>query len=265
MSNLDAGWRLRLAAFARLRELHDQRGSDQATAAELSHGFEFEGERIRLSPPRQGIWRPRQADAALTIVTAPPHSGRPATYDDHVDETTGFYSYRNERTDPQLASNRAVRRAMELHRPLIYLIGLDKGNTPLYRLTQEAASLPVPQEVPMRIGRKEAILAFIATVIPFMGRKGNAQLPNRVPPGTLRTPLAQAPDLADMQRRIVALEAQLANQVAFTKDANGDLRLRGNGSVRIDAASNFTCWAGMQMDLRASSNASLKGATVALN
>jgi hypothetical protein len=36
------------------------------------------------------------------------------------------YSY--ERTDPQLAPNRAVRRAMELHRPLIYyLIGLDSG------------------------------------------------------------------------------------------------------------------------------------------
>jgi putative restriction endonuclease len=124
---LDRDWRLRLAAFARLRALRDSHGADIATAAELASGFEFEGERIRLSPPRQGIWKPRQANAVLSIVTAPPRLGRPAPYDDHVDEAAGFYSYRYERTDPQLASNRAVRRAMELHRPLIYLIGLDKG------------------------------------------------------------------------------------------------------------------------------------------
>ena len=126
-TSLDTDWRLRLAAFARLRVLRDQHGADIASAAELAEGFEFEGERIRLSPPRQGIWKPRQADAALTIVTAPPRLGRPAPYDDHVDEAAGFYSYRYERTDPQLASNRAVRRAMQLHRPLIYLIGIDKG------------------------------------------------------------------------------------------------------------------------------------------
>ena len=126
-TNLDPDWPLRLAAFARLRELRDRHGADIATAAELAEGFEFEGERIRLSPPRQGIWKPRQADAALTIVTAPPHPGRPAPYDDHVDEAAGFYSYRYERTDADLPNNRAVRRAMELHRPLIYLIGLAKG------------------------------------------------------------------------------------------------------------------------------------------
>src|SRR3990172_2799465 len=125
--SVDLDWRLRLAAFARLRALRERHGADIATAAELAEGFEFESERIRLSPPRQGIWKPRQADAALTIVTAPPHPGRPAPYDDHVDEASGFYSYRYERTDRQLASNRAVRRAMELHRPPLYLIGLDKG------------------------------------------------------------------------------------------------------------------------------------------
>jgi hypothetical protein len=126
-TSLDADWQLRLAAFARLRALRDRHGADIATAGELAEGFEFEGERIRLSSPRQGIWKPRQANAALTIVSAPPHPGRPAPYDAHVDETSGFYLYRYERTDPQLASNRVVRRAMELHRPLIYLIGLDKG------------------------------------------------------------------------------------------------------------------------------------------
>ena len=117
----------------------------------------------------------------------------------------------------------------------------------------------------MGIGRKEAILALVASVIPFMGRRGNAQFPDRVPPGTLRAPLAQAPDLADMQRRIAALEAQLANQVAFTKEPNGDLRLRGHGNVRIEADMNFTCRASSQMDLQASSTTTIKGATIALN
>jgi hypothetical protein len=76
--NLETDWRLRLAAFARLRKLHDQRGTDLATAAELSHGFDFDGERVRLSPPRQGIWKPRQADAAHSIAPSAHADGGPA-------------------------------------------------------------------------------------------------------------------------------------------------------------------------------------------
>ncbi len=120
----------------------------------------------------------------------------------------------------------------------------------------------------MRIGRKEAILALVATMIPFVGRRANAQV-QRLPPGGLTGPKTLAPqvstEVADLQRRVAALEAQLANQVGFTKDAAGNLQLRGNGSVRIDAGTSFTCWAGSQMDLRASSSVSLRGATIALN
>jgi hypothetical protein len=107
-ANRDTDWRLRLAAFAQLRVLRDRHGVEVATAAELAEGFEFEGECIRLSPPRQGIWKPRQADAALTIVTTPPSAGRPAPYDDHVDEATGFFTYHYERGGPQISNNRAA-------------------------------------------------------------------------------------------------------------------------------------------------------------
>jgi putative restriction endonuclease len=149
MPELDSDWRLRLAAFDRLRVLRERHGADIATAVELAEGFEYEGERIRLSPPRQGIWKPRQADAALTIVTAPPHAGRPAPYDDHVDEANGFYSYHYEGTDPQLASNRAVRRAMELRRPLIYLIGIEKGR---YQIVHPAyVTADSPSELTFRV------------------------------------------------------------------------------------------------------------------
>jgi hypothetical protein len=120
----------------------------------------------------------------------------------------------------------------------------------------------------MKIGRKEAILAFIAAVIPFVGRRANAQV-QRLPPGTLTAPRTVAPqvspEVADLQRRVAALEAQLAAQVAFTKDPNGDLRLRGTANIRIDAGMSFTCLAGNQMDLRASGSASVRGSTVALN
>lgn len=128
MTYLDRDWRLRLAAFAKLAELLKRNdGSDVVTSSELAEGFEFEGERIRLSPPREGIWKPRQTDVALTIVTAPPRPGRPAPYDDDLDESTGYFAYRYQGSDPDFYRNKAVRRARELGRPLIYLIGLEKG------------------------------------------------------------------------------------------------------------------------------------------
>jgi len=127
-SHLDRDWRLRLAAFARLSSIRARKsGSDLVSSAELAEGFEFEGERIRLSPTRQGIWKPRQADAALTLVTAPPLPGRPAPYDDDLDEDSGFFSYKYEGTDPHRPTNRAVRHAKDLGRPLIYLVGVAKG------------------------------------------------------------------------------------------------------------------------------------------
>lgn len=115
---LDTDWRIRLAAFARLSALHQQKGgSDLATAAELNEGFEFEGQRIRLVDLRRGIWKPRKADAALTLFTTPPKPGKPAPYDDDLDESTGHFIYRYQRGDRDLHTNRAARRAGELGRP----------------------------------------------------------------------------------------------------------------------------------------------------
>jgi putative restriction endonuclease len=128
MRSLDLDWRLRLAAFAELQRIRDTRnGVDVVTSDELARGFDFEGARIRLAPTRQGIWKPRQLGpdgAALTILTAAPRPGRPAPYDDQLDEATGYFIYRYEGTDPNNPRNRSVRRALELRRPLIYLIGV---------------------------------------------------------------------------------------------------------------------------------------------
>ncbi|HKS06826.1 MAG TPA: HNH endonuclease [Gemmatimonadaceae bacterium] len=122
---------LREAAFARLRQLRDSKdGVTIVSAAEIAEGFVFEGERIRLGPTQQGIWKPQQLGAygaALTIVTVAPKPGRPAPYDDQLDENTGFFTYKYEGTDPNNPRNRAVRRAYETRAPMIYLIGVQPG------------------------------------------------------------------------------------------------------------------------------------------
>lgn len=151
-SGLDRDWRLRLAAFAHLKDLGARKGGvDVVTSAELAMGFEFERESIRLSATRQGIWKPRQADAALTVVTAPPIPGRQAPYDDELDENTGYFSYRYEGTEPDSPRNRAVRRAGELGRPLIYLVGEEKGLYqaffPVYVTEDDPSSLTFRLEV----------------------------------------------------------------------------------------------------------------------
>ncbi|HEU5219826.1 MAG TPA: hypothetical protein VFU23_14295, partial [Gemmatimonadales bacterium] len=83
----------------------------------------------------------------------------------------------------------------------------------------------------------------------------------------------QTTEITDLQRRVTALEAQLATMVGFTKDAYGNLSLRGNVNVNIDAGSNFivkatsnmSLRAGGQADLAASGAMAVKGSTVALN
>ncbi len=126
---LDGDWQLRLAAFARLKELADRRGG-VVTADDLDQGFEFEGERLRLWDARRGIWRPRQLGtdgAALTLVTAPPKPGKTPPYDDQIGSDAEWLLYRYEGTDPDHWTNVAVRRAYRGRRPLIYLYGITPG------------------------------------------------------------------------------------------------------------------------------------------
>ena len=119
----------------------------------------------------------------------------------------------------------------------------------------------------MRIGRKEALLAFVASIVPWMSRGAHAQAAGAVGRVPLKEPFLAAPttpaqtvQLADLQRRIVAIETQLANQVAFTKDASGNLNLRGNANVTIDAGTNLTFRGGAAATLRAGGNAWIDGA-----
>jgi hypothetical protein len=138
----------------------------------------------------------------------------------------------------------------------------------------------------MRIGRKEALIAFVAGIVPWMSRAASGQVISRVPvrePTAVSPPAApvQTVQLADLQRRIAALETQLANQVAFTKDAAGNLSLRGSANVTVDVNANLSIRAGSnavfesanvvtvkgqgQAILSGGGNTKITGATIALN
>jgi len=127
---LDRDWYIRLAAMKKVDELRKQ-GGGLVTAAQLNRGFEFESQRIPLWSSRMGIWRPeqlREPGAALTIVTAPRVQGRQPAYDDEVAaDDRGWFGYRYQGDKPNNWWNVAVRTAMELQRPLIYLYGVTKG------------------------------------------------------------------------------------------------------------------------------------------
>lgn len=126
----DEDWRIRLEAFAamgRLKDLH----AGVVPSTVLDEGFEFEGERVAFWNPRRGIWRParlRNPGAALSVMTAAPVRGREPAYDDEVAaDDRGWFGYKYEGDDPSLWTNVAVRAAMTLGRPLIYLYGITPG------------------------------------------------------------------------------------------------------------------------------------------
>lgn len=117
----------------------------------------------------------------------------------------------------------------------------------------------------MRIGRKEALLALFATLVPWIGRRANAQ-DTRVPlKEPTATRVAQSPEIFDLQRRVAALEAQLANQVAFVKDAYGNLKLQSGASITIESAMDLSMRANNQVQLFGTGSTAIRGSTIALN
>jgi putative restriction endonuclease len=115
---------VRAAAFAYLQDLIDRSGGF-VSRTELE-SFAFEGEALRLIAPRQGIWKPRGFDVALSIVTTfTPATDRPP-YEDGIGPDD-YLRYKWRGTDPNLSDNVALRRAMELRRPLVWLHGVAPG------------------------------------------------------------------------------------------------------------------------------------------
>jgi len=122
--SLDLDLELRLAVFDYVQRLATASGG-LVTAALLNEGLIFHGERVPIWNHQKGIFRPailRDPGAALTIQTS-----FDGPYDDRHDVAEDQLLYRYRGTDPDHPDNRAVRRAMELGRPLLYLVAVDPG------------------------------------------------------------------------------------------------------------------------------------------
>lgn len=106
--------RIRLAAFARVREL-EATHRDAIPWSEIARGFFLDGEHFLLSGKARGIFRPeRMSRGVLSIKTTMPRAGRQRRYNDIA--STPFYSTRcNASTASPDGSSRFLR-PMELSR-----------------------------------------------------------------------------------------------------------------------------------------------------
>jgi putative restriction endonuclease len=121
---LDLDLELRIAVFDHLRRLA-LAGGGVVPAAALNEGLMFHGQRVPIWNQQKGIFRPailRDPGAALTIQTS-----FDGPYDDRNDVGEDQLLYRYRGTNPSHPDNVAVRRAMELGRPLLYLVAVQPG------------------------------------------------------------------------------------------------------------------------------------------
>jgi putative restriction endonuclease len=116
---------MRLAAFASLDALVQVHG-DVLTWAIIDRGFVFAQQTFRFANQSKGIFRPAgMRDAALSVKTTVPRSGKPK-YDDIA--TDDAFSYAFQSRGPDYHDNRLLLRAMQLRTPLIYFYGVEPGS-----------------------------------------------------------------------------------------------------------------------------------------
>jgi putative restriction endonuclease len=123
----DIDQRVRLAAFAYLDQLQHLAGGEALDRRDLVAGFEFEGRRVSLVSPQQGIFKPAiLPEIPLSILTAPVQEGQARPYEDAIGQD-GLLEYRYRGTDPSHRDNVGLRLAMQRHTPLIYFFGVVPG------------------------------------------------------------------------------------------------------------------------------------------
>lgn len=115
---------LRATVFARLEHLVASSPHGTVRSAEVNE-LEFEGRRFQVIG-QQGIRRVAGLEAALGFTTAFRPPGRERPYEDGIGPD-GLLRYKYRGTDPEHPDNRALRRAMELGRPLVYFFGVAPG------------------------------------------------------------------------------------------------------------------------------------------
>jgi putative restriction endonuclease len=115
---------VRAATFAlaqRLREEYGGRIPHQA----LMQGVQIRGERVPIWNYQKGIFKPAivgPSGAALSVQTS-----AESPYADVHDPAAGHFVYQYRGTNPEQADNVALRRAMFMQLPLLYLVAVDPG------------------------------------------------------------------------------------------------------------------------------------------
>lgn len=108
-------------------QLRTNGGEHSLTRDEINDFF-FDGERFKLIDPMKGIRKPRELEAALTIMTSFRKPGEERPYADDVGPDN-LPRYMWEGNDPDTYTNRGLRLAMERGLPLIWFIGV--GGSPM--------------------------------------------------------------------------------------------------------------------------------------
>ncbi len=122
---------MRLEAFAHVRAL--AQGGQGVSYEQLSQGFVFEGERVRLLTKAAGIFKPKQMEHVLSICTRVPKPGRKIWYNDqrevrkvHQKIYAGdeAISYEFTKGGPGHYKNQWLKNAFDLQIPVIYFVGV---------------------------------------------------------------------------------------------------------------------------------------------
>ncbi|GAA4688086.1 HNH endonuclease [Nocardioides nanhaiensis] len=133
---------IRHAALAWLDQQR-AKGKEVFSQADTS-GVVLAGQTMRLMPTQQGIWKPSQLQAALSIRTVYRPEGSTRPYDDAVG-SDGLYRYKMRGEDPDHYENRALRSAAVARLPLIWWLGVQGGGYsalyPIYLVGEERTAL----------------------------------------------------------------------------------------------------------------------------
>ena len=147
---------LRAAAVAWL-DRTSALGTETLTRTQLE-SFEFAGSRRPLIAVQQGIWKPRDLTAALSIRTGFTRPGATPPYED-TEGPDGLLRYKWRGTDPQHYENVALRTAMVERRPLLWFIGIDRGvylpRYPVWLVAEE----PAKQQFVVAVDPAQQVLA----------------------------------------------------------------------------------------------------------
>ena len=122
--SFDLDFEFRLAVLEHVNRLRDA-GGGVVTAQQLSVGIQFRGIRYPIWNQQKGIFRPallREPGAALSIQTS-----FDSPYDDRYGPEDERLAYRYRGNDPLHLDNIALRRAMELQRPVLYFVAVSPG------------------------------------------------------------------------------------------------------------------------------------------